>query len=54
MGEGELIFVLCMVPPFFGVGTQGLNPENVMIEYNEQKKSMGKIKIIDWQIICPS
>ena len=31
-----------------GVVHRDLKPENVMIEYNEQKKEIGKIKIIDF------
>ena len=31
-----------------GLVHRDLKPENVMIEYNEQKKSIGKIKIIDF------
>ena len=31
-----------------GVVHRDLKPENIMIEYNEQKKEIGKIKIIDF------
>lgn len=31
-----------------GLVHRDLKPENVMIEYNEQKKEIGKIKVIDF------